>query len=149
MVSLTVHVSAIVSVLHRFNKVKPEVVTAKRVENNCSQITESISVLHRKLGGSSSRASGAVGLYADAGLLKLLVPFLVRLQGSGIADETTNPCEQLGFRLWEGCSDLLLAVVALANKWHATSPTLAKKVAKAVLPDCPSLPGERCQSNRS
>jgi hypothetical protein len=143
MMSLKVHVSIIVSVLHRFNKIKPDLVTAKTVENNCSCIQKSFVVLHRELGGSSSRASAAVGLYADAGLLNLLVPFLTRLQGCAITDKGTNPCRQLGFQLWERAMDLLQAVMALAEQWHITSPELSEKVARAVLPDSPSFPGEQ------
>jgi hypothetical protein len=141
MSSLKTHVSAIVSVLQRFNKIKPDLITAKHVENNCSDIKTSLSVLLRVVSGPPSLASAAVSLYADAGLLKLLVPFLIRLQSC--ADQETDPCEQLGFHLWERAMDLLSSAMVFANQWYDTWPTLTKRVARIVLPDSPTFPGEQ------
>jgi hypothetical protein len=143
MKTLSTHVSAIVSVLQRFNKIKPDLVSAKRVETNCSNIEESFVVLDRELDGSFSRASAAVGLYADAGLLKLLVPFLIRMQGCAVADMKTNPCGQLCFQLWARAMDLLYRVMTLSNQWHEKLPMLSRKVARAILPESPIFPGEQ------
>jgi hypothetical protein len=143
MSSLRTQVSAIVSVLQRFNKIKPDLVTAKRVEKNCRNIKDTFSFLLGETLISHARATRAVGACADAGLLKLLVPFLVRLLGCGIADEETISFDQLGLQLWEGATGLLFSVMTLANKWHAKSPTLSKSLARAVLPDSPFFPGEQ------
>jgi hypothetical protein len=145
MSALKRHVSATAAAVHSFNNIEPGHVTANRLEQTC-QLKDSFQILINELLDKPPKATATVCLYADAGLLKALVPFLTRLPICGFAYWRTNSCEQLGLKLWEKGMELLHLVVALGNSWRETLPHVAKIVTRAVLPFSPlspSLPGEQ------
>ena len=149
MSGLAKQVSATVAVLQSFNKIKPESITKERLESICCKLKGPLTLFTEQFSNKTVPVSVALRIYVDEGLVKQLVPSLIRLQNCGVADGIATATTQLGMETWELVMDLLIQVVHAGNSMREDLPKISKKVLRAVLPDSPSLPGDICFTLRA